>query len=223
MFYLPSRSPEDWRGCLADPQKQWKKGYSARALAYCWESSDGFPKEVLAVLNAPESTLAGIEPLIALPEHKVKLPGGSAASQSDIWILARYRDGLVSMAVEGKVEESFGETLSEWKPDSTPGRRDRLEFLKGTLGIGTVPEGIRYQLLHRTASAVVEAQRFLAVHAVLIVHSFSTTDRSLDDYQAFADLFGLALGVNQIGSKHLDSGIELHLAWIRADRKHLEA
>jgi len=38
--------PNDWQSLLADPVKQWRKGFSARTLAYCWEAADGFPPEV---------------------------------------------------------------------------------------------------------------------------------------------------------------------------------
>ena len=39
--------PDDWKALLADPEKQWKTGYSARALAHAWECCEGFPPEVL--------------------------------------------------------------------------------------------------------------------------------------------------------------------------------
>lgn len=41
-IYIPTTSPEDWRRLLAEPDKHWKRGYSARALACCWET-EGFP------------------------------------------------------------------------------------------------------------------------------------------------------------------------------------
>ena len=68
--------------------------------------------EVLAVLTA--GGFADVEMLIGLPEHKVALPGGARASQTDLWVLARTNDDLISIAVEGKVRESFGPTLAEW-------------------------------------------------------------------------------------------------------------
>ena len=222
MFYLPTRHPEDWRVLLAGQKKHWRTGYSAKALAHCWQSSGGLPDEVRSVLNSPGSPLVGIQPLIALPEHKVDLPGGAAASQNDIWILARCNQNLVSIAVEGKVEEPFGETVSKWNPGSTPGHKERFEFLRNTLELDCVPGTIRYQLLHRTASAVMEAVRFLADHALLLIHSFSIEDRSLEDYQAYVQLFGLSLAVNEIGSKKLVSGISLHSAWVRGNPKYLE-
>src|SRR5688500_6454146 len=35
-IYVPSTGPNDWRRLLADPAKQWRKGYSAMAVARCW-------------------------------------------------------------------------------------------------------------------------------------------------------------------------------------------
>jgi hypothetical protein len=29
---IPASSPEDWKKFLAEPEKQWKSGYSARSL-----------------------------------------------------------------------------------------------------------------------------------------------------------------------------------------------
>ena len=148
MFYLPSRNPEDWKGLLADPEKHWKTGYSARALAYCWQSSGSFPDDVQAVLNAEGSPLFGIEPLLALPEHKVNIRGGIAASQNDIWILARCNKTLVSIAVEGKVDESFGDKITNWNPGATQGRAERFSFLRNILELDQIPGTIRYQLQH---------------------------------------------------------------------------
>jgi hypothetical protein len=49
---------------------------------------------------------------------------------------------------------------------------------------------LRYQLLHRTATAILEAQRFAAHHSLMLVHSFSAKDAWLNDYQAFAQRMG---------------------------------
>lgn len=32
-IFVPSRGADDWRQCLADPEKQWRDGYSAKCLA----------------------------------------------------------------------------------------------------------------------------------------------------------------------------------------------
>jgi hypothetical protein len=50
-----------------------------------------------------------------VPEFKVPLPGGAHASQNDIFVLARSTAGPISIMVEGKVNESFGPALREWR------------------------------------------------------------------------------------------------------------
>ena len=52
-------------------------------------------------------------------------------------------------------------------------------------------DSIRYQLLHRAASAMVEARRFNAAHAMMLVHSFSPSDEWFDDYTGKPSFSGL--------------------------------
>ena len=162
---IPTRSAEDWKAFLAEPDKQWKTGYSARTLAYCWEETDGFPESVQSVFSEAGYPFNKLEPLLIIPEHKVPLPGGPRPSQNDIWILAKSQKDLVSIAVEGKVSEPFGPTMEEWLVNDSEGKRKRLEFLINKLSLEKpIPKTIRYQLLHRTVSAIIEAKRFNASH-----------------------------------------------------------
>ena len=150
---IPAGSPEDWKQFLADPEKQWKSGYSARSLAYCWHESDGMPPEILSVLGQVPS-LKSLKTIFAIPEHKVPLPGGVKASQSDVWVLGESSGGLVSIAVEGKVSEPFGPTVGEWFENKTAGKEERLEFLCAELGFEYPPPSkTRYQLLHRAVES----------------------------------------------------------------------
>jgi hypothetical protein len=69
--------------------------------------------------------------------------------------------------VEGKVNESFGPVLDEWRADSSPGKQQRFDFLLHTLGISSLPNGdIRYRLFHRAASAITThwLERLRSVH-----------------------------------------------------------
>jgi hypothetical protein len=216
-------SAEQWAGFLAEPTKHWRKGYSARALAYAWQEAKGFPTEVRAAL-ARSGNFLDIELLLALPEHKVPLPGGSRSSQNDIWILARTADGLVSMAVEGKVSESFGPTLGQWLVDESPGKSTRLAYLQNELGLDVdlrLSPTVRYQLLHRTASAIIEAKRYGARHAVMLVHSFSQSHEWFEDYSAFASLLGAEVSVDDIVSVGRRSGVNLHVGWVSGDIRYL--
>jgi hypothetical protein len=182
-IFIASNGPDDWRGLLADPEKHWRTGYSAKALAYCWEEDDGFPTQVaLLFSDSGIPTFQSIELLLAIPEHQVPLPGGGRPSQNDLFALASCRDGLISIMVEGKVSEPFGPTVEEWLIKASPGKYERLEYLRNQIGLDKeFSPHIRYQLIHRTASAVIEARRFCAKTAVMIVHSFSQEDLWFED------------------------------------------
>lgn len=217
-IYIPTSSAEQWAQFLAEPVKHWRQGYSARTLAYSWQEASGFPSEVMSVL-APRFPSA--ELLLALPEHKVPLPGGSRPSQNDIWVLARCEGKLISIAVEGKVSEPFGPTVKEWQGESSSGKSERLSYLLTLLGLSSVPHTTRYQLLHRTASAIIEAQRFNAAHAVMLVHSFSQSSEWFQDYAAFVSLMGSSATENSMISVGPRSGISLHLAWVHGNARYL--
>ena len=174
-FYIPSKGPESWKELLAEPDKHWKTGYSARSLACCWEEAQGFPKSVTDVFKSSSFKLFhSVEFILGIPEHKVDLPPrGGRPSQNDLFILAKAQDELISIAVEGKVSEPFGPLVSEWVEDASPGKSERLEYLINLLEINNKDiSNIRYQLLHRTASALIEAERFCASHALMLVHTF---------------------------------------------------
>ena len=223
-FYIPSKGPDSWKDFLAEPEKQWKSGYSAKSLAYCWEEAQGFPKSALSVFNNSEYELFhSIEFLLGIPEHKVPLPGGKTESQNDIYVLAKSNDGLISIAVEGKVSEPFGDLVSKWGKEMTSGKEKRLNYLLDKLGLsGLDVNHIRYQLLHRTASALIEADRFCANHALMLVHSFSQEHKWFDDYVAFAKLFNIDAKLNTIHHAGNRNGKELYLGWVTGESEYLE-
>lgn len=217
-FFIPTTGPEAWQQLLAEPDRQWRSGYSARTLAHCWESADGFPPEVQKAFvcsGLPE--FGQLELLLAFPEHKVYMPPmNSHPSQNDLFVLGR--DGnreLVSIMVEGKVSESFDRTVGEWNPSETRGKALRFEFLQNLLGLQEIPSHIRYQLLHRSASAILEAQRFNAASAIMLVHSFSPTAAWLEDYQAFAALLGVHAEEGTLHFVKEVGNIRFFLAWVK--------
>lgn len=218
---IPARGPEDWKNLLAEPERQWKRGYSARTLAYCWSEAKGFPKSVRALFDSSPA-LAGLEPLLILPEHQVALPGGSRPSQNDIWVLARRGPELVSIAVEGKVSEPFGPTLGEWLQGASTGKHQRLAALCDLLALPPNPAAdLRYQLFHRMGSAILEAQRFQALHAVLLVHSFSPSDESFCDFERFVEQFGLSAEPGNLITLGRP-GLSFHFGWARGEPEYLE-
>ena len=83
-IYVLTRSPEDWKGLLAEPEKHWKTDYSAKALAYCREEAESFPESVREVfLKAPYPVFKGLVPLLAVPEYQVALPGRLFCLEND--------------------------------------------------------------------------------------------------------------------------------------------
>ena len=97
----------------------------------------------------------------------------------------------MSTAVEGKVSESFGPTIGEWFKEPSSGKERRLSYLCEQLEVGFPPDGqVRYQLVHRTASAIIVAIRFNAPDAAMVVHAFSPSDEWFDDYAAFLKMSG---------------------------------
>lgn len=224
-IYVPAPSADDWQGLLAEPDLHWKKGRSARALAHCWTDADGWPASFGAALT--QAGLGQLEILLGLPEHRVPLAGGARPSQTDLFVLARdATDGsLAALAVEGKLSEPFGPLASDWLEEDEGGKRTRLRFLLETLGLSdtTTTGSLRYQLLHRTASAVIEARRFNAARALMIVHSFSGEQAGFSDYSVFAKMLGASPGVGVISQAHGCDGTQLWLGWVAGEPRFLEA
>jgi hypothetical protein len=168
--------------------------------------------------------LGDLVPLLAVPEFKVPLPGGSRPSQTDIFVLARSSAGPVCIMVEGKVHESFGPTLDEWRADASPGKDKRLRFLLRTLGIAAIPGvDIRYQLLHRAASAIITGEQYRAVAAVLLIHSFSEQRRGFEDYDAFVRLFGVHAHTGVVQRLPTTSIVPLFAVWVTGDCSFLKS
>lgn len=170
--YIPSSGPADWKQFLAHPERQWREGYSAWCAAQSWEGAGSLPRSIANLLGEEA------ELLLALPEHKVALAGGGHPSQCDVFALVRRGPRTLALAVEAKVAETFGQTLGQWRSKASAAKEARLTAICNHLALDQEPPPeVRYQLLHRTAAAVVEAGRFGMDDAAMIVQSFSEADR----------------------------------------------
>jgi Domain of unknown function (DUF6946) len=232
---VPAEGVSSWRALLADPVRQWKSGYSAKALAHCWQEANGFPQSVHDVFAAFGQPFETAELVLAIPEHRVAFPGGSRASQTDLFAVARGAGELIAIAVEGKVAEEFDSTVGDWlsrraADQAKRGRaaepsaraRKRLRFLCQLLDLDQAEVAdLRYQLLHRTAAALLEANRFAAPHALMLVHSFSDQDAWLGDYTKFAARMGASsAGANAVVRIGPRAGATLYLAWVRGEEQY---
>lgn len=221
-IYLPSTGADAWKSFLADPKKQWSTGFSAKTLAHCWEAANGLPSEIASMLRplGKDPTL-----LLAIPEHKVPLPGASRGeSQNDVFALVRAGNITLAITIEGKVAEPFGETVGDWLQNASDGKRERLAFICNLLGLSLpLPSDTYYQLLHRTASAVIEARRFKTDAAAMIVHSFSADRKWFEALVQFGSLFGVAIVANELIAVRPNGAPPLYIGWACGDCNFLSA
>lgn len=223
IFYIPTKGTESWQELLADPEKHWRSGYSAKTLAHCWEDNKGFPKEIEFTF---EKSKLRPEILLAIPEFKVNLDTAKRPSQNDIFVLSKDNDGLIVIMIEGKVEEPFDKTIEEWEKQGSEGKKQRFDYLLEQLQLdkNVNYDLYYYQLFHRTVSAVKTAKKFGAKKAIMIVHSFSQTHSHFEAYKKFAELFKIDDNIkpNKIFyCKQIDE-IDLYLGWVVGDKKYLE-
>lgn len=216
---IPTKSITDWQSLLAEPDKHWRTGYSAMLTAQSWENATGLPPEIAsAFTSSGEHNFKNIELLLAIPEYKTPLKGGSRASQSDVFALLRSDSGLVAATVEGKAREDFGPTLEQWQMGvSDKGYRARLGHIIEILGLqAPIPGHIRYQLLHRTASAIIEAKRFYCKAAVMIVQSFveQDADNHFEDFVQFVELYNAMPAKDELAYLATIDGIRLYSGWV---------
>ena len=229
-LFVPTLGPTDWRRLLADPTTQWEPLKSALEMAVCWESARntprGIPDEVAGALDvAPQ--LRGAHLLIGLPEHKVPFEGGGHPSQNDLWALLRVRNELISLAVEAKAGEKLDDSVRDWLPkDNQRSRKpERLTSLKAWLGIPeTDVAHLRYQLLHRTASALKEAERFGAKMAVVLIHSFNRVadEESWQDVLRFGEVMGVAIEEGSVTLSPRPTTVPLFIGWVTSQPANLE-
>lgn len=184
-IYAPAKDIDDWRKLVQ--AKHWRKGYSAYELAYSWVNANPeLPQEINALFAGKA------ELLLATPEHKTPLPGGNTPSQSDALAFIRTKGKVCAVTIEGKAKESFDQTVGEWSQNASAGKKERLKYISKKLGLSYPPDdGIRYQLLHRAAAAVIEAEHFGADCAAMIVHSFAQNRQGFQDFKKLLKSFNI--------------------------------
>ena len=215
-IFIPSCGAHDWRRFVAKPE-HWKRGYSAMTAALAWEAAEGVPPEIAAILGKK------VELLLAFPEYKVALPGGTRASQCDVFALVRADGQTCAVSVEAKVEEPFGPTVGDWMVGASPHKSELLRSICALFGLTFPADALRYQLFHRTAAAVIEAGRFKTDRAAMVVQSFSQDHRRFEDFVAFAALFGLEAERGRPLIHVLPSGLPLTLGWATGSEEFLKA
>lgn len=185
----PIACPEDIIPFLAAREKHWRRGRSAWELAHSWMGARDFPPAVAKVL-ASQPELKGARLIEGHFEKTTEVPGRGRASQTDLLAIGDTPEGRLVIGVEGKVDETLGPLVREWD-NGTPNRQARLAGILELLEIDRREvNDLRYQLLHRTVAALLEARAYGADHAIMLVHSFDPAHAWFDDFARFADVLG---------------------------------
>lgn len=192
----PILSLEDWAR-LAGPKSknQWVDDRSAKEFARAWLGLNGseLPSEVQKTL-ASHSAFSGVHEWVAEPEAKLcfdSFPG--EPRNTDLAVYAKDAFGQFLVAVEGKADEPFSETV----PDALASALERYLRNSRSNGVTRIQQlaeallcprlsnepslkDIRYQLLTATAGALLKAAEKGLDRAVLLVHEF-VTDKTSDE------------------------------------------
>jgi hypothetical protein len=199
----------DWRKWTRPKRSyQWKAGRSAMELARVWFTAPApvVPPEVVAILETSPLTKGAILQS-GQPEYVTPLPELGEGRNHDLWLKGSVGEGLVTVCVEAKADEPFGEPIGAYvekvlartarlgQGTKLPQRADTL--LKMIFGeeasTRSMPwSNLRYQLLTGVAGTAIQAAKDNSYVGVFLVHEFLTeaVDREQkvpENAAAFAD------------------------------------
>jgi hypothetical protein len=194
----------------------WREGRSAYEAARSWFDASDVPAPIRGLL-AGDPVLADASLVECCFEKQTQLDEFGRPSQTDILALLAGASGPVMLAVEAKVDETFGPTVAEWLIGASEGKRHRLARLLARLRIDEAKVApLRYQLLHRAVAALIEAELAGAKEALLIVQSFSPPSirAGFSDFQAFAEALGTPVDApGCLSGGATLAGVTLRLGW----------
>lgn len=75
-----------------------------------------------------------------------------------------------------------------------------------------------YQLLHRTAAAVIEANRYRAT-PMMMVHSWGAADEGFEDYARLLNLMGTDAHAGRVTVGRLPNDRDVLFGWVRGDER----
>jgi hypothetical protein len=207
---------EDVIPFLAMPS-HWREGRSAYETAHSWFDCAGSLPPAIAGLLATDAALAGARLVRATFEKQTRLDDFGRPSQTDVLAEVVTPSGPATLAVEAKVDETFGPTVAEWSIDASAGKRARLAGLVARLGLSLdTVANLRYQLLHRSVAALIEAEANGIADAVLVVQSFSTPEirAGFADFQTFTKAMGAPVEEPGRLSPAVErDGVKLRFGW----------
>lgn len=212
-FHHPTQSLDDLMPRFGDPASYEKR--AAQFLIRSWLAfGEEFP-ELIRLTLATSPALAGGSFVEGFFERGTDLGDGRRLSKADLIALLRISKNLAVMSVMAMVDEPFGNLVAHELASASSAKCARIERLRAMLDISVTEVGmIPYELLHRTAAAVIEARRFCADTAVMMVHSFDRDDCGIEAFQRFARAIGIkeAQATYTSGPVIID-GVKLYVGW----------
>lgn len=165
---------------------QWADGYSALELAHCWLENEPI-NDLRSILDlVPE--LSTFTPELGVPEAKSSFDAYSGPRTHDLLLIGTAAGGRTVIAIEGKVNEPFGQKLDKYraqavrllerKPRSKA--QERLNALTEALAgwkpsdVDDERQKLRYQLFSAAAGTIAAATDAGADMAVFCVHELET-------------------------------------------------
>jgi hypothetical protein len=177
-------SVEDWLA-KAPPKRgirQWKDYRSAKELAKSWfRMPDPSPPQELLLFLQRSFPLGDVTLIEAYPECVVALDRFSGEHRNaDLVVLGAAMSQKLAISIEAKADEPFADQLVGQYYDrhrtvpgsNLPARIDGLTRALFNTELDVRTRSLRYQLLHATAGALIEAKKRHADVAVFLVHEF---------------------------------------------------
>lgn len=190
------------------PEKDyhWEPERSALELAKaCFRESEISPPEELLQLLHSSDRLRGLQLLRGIPEHVTSLPERGEGRNHDLWLLGQTNQEQITVCIEAKADEPFGnETVAEYRLSANK-RRESGESTRVperiTQLLSLVPGGksrwdnVRYQLLTATCGTAIQARRDGSAVGVFVVHEFHTCKTTPDNIRANTKDFNAFMAV----------------------------
>jgi len=190
-FFLADRTGRPIAGCdtWTRPKKvyQWQPGRSAMELARSWFRSESLscPRELTDLLQS-HPLVADCEFLAGQPEFVTPLPERGEGRNHDLWLRAVNPRGAITICVEAKADEPFGDSIGE-TIDNAKRRSPRTRMparakalLELLFNRPCEPEetpwrNLRYQLVTAFAGTAIQTSRDRSATGVLVVQEFKGT------------------------------------------------
>jgi len=178
-------------------------------LAKAWFPSGRLfaPPELMGILFS-HSRLHGLKLIRGIPELVTSLPERGEGRNHDLWLFGRTQRESVTICVEAKADEPFGNgTVAGYRKTALHRRErgestrvpERIDALLEMIGKPTPSwEAVRYQLLTAICGTILQAKHDSSNLAVFVVHEFRTDkttaenlQRNSEDYARFLTVIGV--------------------------------